>query len=71
MRIQILTAAGFKYQGPHVFNDADKAIDYLRRRLNDNEIEWHTDPNEEGAASAEIYTMLCGNPRRVATALID
>lgn len=71
MKLTISTARGWRYQGPHVFNSPEKAIGYLREKFDDREIDFDTDPHEEGAATVDIITKLCGNTKVVATAMID
>ena len=71
MKIKIISASGYKYQGPHSFNGAKAAINFLRRKLDDNEIQFESDPNEDGAASVNIVTKVCGNFKLVANTIID
>jgi len=70
-KITINTTRGYAYQGPHTFTTAEKALTYLRAKFNDAEIEFGSDPNEDDAASVEIWTKLCGNRKLLATAIID
>ena len=67
----IMTAAGYKYAGPHKFATPAAALQHLRVVFNDSQIDFATDPNEEDAASVEIRTLLCGNSVLVATLIAD
>lgn len=67
----ILSAAGYKYSGPHKFATPAKALQHLRKVFNDSEIDFASDPDEEDAASVEIRTNLCGNSVLVATLIAD
>ena len=70
MKIEIISASGYKYQGPHNFNSAKATINFLRRKFDDKEIEFETDI-QDGDASVNIVTKLCGNYKLVANAIID
>lgn len=70
MNIKIVSASGYKYQGPHNFNGAKAVIDFLRRKFDDKEIQLETDI-QDGDASANIVTKVCGNYKLVANAIID
>lgn len=71
MKIKIISASGYKYQGPHSFNSAKAAINFLRRKFDDKEMHFDSDPNEDDAATVNIITRLCGNDALVANAIID
>lgn len=70
MNIKIISASGYKYQGPHNFNSAKAAINFLRRKFDDKEIQFETDI-QDGDASINIITKICGNYKLVANAIID
>lgn len=70
MKIKIISAGGYKYQGPHNFNGAKAAINFLRRKFDDKEIQLETDI-QDGDASVNIITKVCGNYKLVANAIID
>lgn len=70
MNINIISASGYKYQGPHSFNNAKAAINFLRRKFDDKEIQFETDI-QDGDASVNIVTKICGNYKLVANAIID
>lgn len=67
----VLSAAGYKYAGPHKFASPAAALQHLRTVFNDPQIAFDTDPNEEDAASVEVRTPLCGNSVLVATLILD
>ena len=67
----VLSAAGYKYAGPHKFASPAKALQHLREKFDDSQIDFNTDPNEEDAASVEVRTPLCGNSVLVATLIAD
>lgn len=70
MDIKIISASGYKYQGPHNFNCERHAINFLRRRFGDKEIQFETEI-QDGDASVNIVTKVCGNYKLVANAIID
>ena len=71
MKVTLISASGYKYKGPHTFASPEAALEYLRAKFDDPEIRFETDPHEECAASFNIITMLCGNTKTVANAVID
>ena len=71
MKIKIVSASGYRYSGPHTFASPEAAIRRLRKIFRDDEIDFATDPREDGAASVEIMTKVCGNYKLVANAIID
>ena len=71
MNIKIISATGYTFSGTHTFASPEAAINRLRKIFRDDEIDFESDPREEGAASVNIITKVCGTYKLVATAIID
>lgn len=71
MKITITSASGYTFSGAHNFASPEAAINRLRKLFRDDEIQFESDPREEGAASVNIITKVCGNHKLVATAIIN
>lgn len=71
MKIKIISASGYTFSGTHTFASPEAAIRRLRKIFRDDEIQFESDPKEDGAASVNIITKISGNYKLVANAIID